>query len=231
MSGTSTKAESKTKTKKTTKTVKTSAKKDASVAEKLDALFNLQKIDSEIDRIRIIRGELPLEVEDLENEIIGLETRTGKIQDEVDELQQDITNRKLSSKDADTAILKYKERQNNVRNNREYESLSKEIEFQDLEIKLNEKRSKEAVVKIENKRKKSNCLFREVWVSDPGTGPFGFVSKCCAVLRYLCIRKTDLDPDRTKIDLGTPLPKKSLKVCPNSAGFIQDYMTDKTMLT
>ena len=152
MSGTSTKAESKTKTKKTTKTVKTSAKKDASVAEKLDALFNLQKIDSEIDRIRIIRGELPLEVEDLENEIIGLETRTGKIQDEVDELQQDITNRKLSSKDADTAILKYKERQNNVRNNREYESLSKEIEFQDLEIKLNEKRSKEAVIKIENKK-------------------------------------------------------------------------------
>ena len=109
MSGTSTKAESKTKTKKTTKAVKTSAKKDASVAEKLDALFNLQKIDSEIDRIRIIRGELPLEVEDLENEIIGLETRKGKIQDEVDELQQDITNRKLSSKDADTAILKYKE--------------------------------------------------------------------------------------------------------------------------
>ena len=152
MSGTSTKAESKTKTKKTTKAVKTSAKKDASVAEKLDALFNLQKIDSEIDRIRIIRGELPLDVEDLENEIIGLETRTGKIQDEVDELQQDITNRKLSSKDADTAILKYKERQNNVRNNREYESLSKEIEFQDLEIKLNEKRSKEAVIKIENKK-------------------------------------------------------------------------------
>ena len=67
MSGTSTKAESKVKTKKTAKTAKTTAKKDATVAEKLDALFNLQKIDSEIDRIRIIRGELPLEVEDLEN--------------------------------------------------------------------------------------------------------------------------------------------------------------------
>lgn len=145
------KAESKTKTKKTTKVSKATPKKDGTVAEKLDALYNLQKIDSEIDRIRIIRGELPLEVEDLENEIIGLETRTGKFQAEIDELQQDISNRKLSSKDSDTAILKYKERQNNVRNNREYESLSKEIEFQELEIKLNEKRTKEALIKIEHK--------------------------------------------------------------------------------
>lgn len=145
------KAESKTKTKKTIKVSKATPKKDGTVAEKLDALYNLQKIDSEIDRIRIIRGELPLEVEDLENEIIGLETRTGKFQAEIDELQQDISNRKLSSKDSDTAILKYKERQNNVRNNREYESLSKEIEFQELEIKLNEKRTKEAIVKIEHK--------------------------------------------------------------------------------
>ena len=153
MSTTPTKAkvESKTKTKKTTKVSKAAPKKDGTVAEKLDALYNLQKIDSEIDRIRIIRGELPLEVEDLENEIIGLETRTGKFQAEIDELQQDISNRKLSSKDSDTAILKYKERQNNVRNNREYESLSKEIEFQELEIKLNEKRTKEAIVKIEHK--------------------------------------------------------------------------------
>ena len=153
MSTTPTKAkvESKTKTKKTTKVSKAAPKKDGTVAEKLDALYNLQKIDSEIDRIRIIRGELPLEVEDLENEIIGLETRTGKFQDEIDELQQDISNRKLSSKDSDTAILKYKERQNNVRNNREYESLSKEIEFQELEIKLNEKRTKEALIKIEHK--------------------------------------------------------------------------------
>ena len=145
------KAESKTKTKKTTKDSKATPKKDGTVAQKLDALYNLQKIDSEIDRIRIIRGELTLEVEDLENEIIGLETRTGKFQAEIDELQQDISNRKLSSKDSDTAILKYKERQNNVRNNREYESLSKEIEFQELEIKLNEKRTKEAIVKIEHK--------------------------------------------------------------------------------
>ena len=115
-------------------------------------MYNLQKIDSEIDRIRIIRGELPIEVEDLEDDIAGLETRTGKIQAEIDEIELDITNRKQGSKDSETAIQKYKERQNNVRNNREYESLAKEIEFQELEIKLNEKRTKEGKIKIENKK-------------------------------------------------------------------------------
>ena len=115
-------------------------------------MYNLQKIDSEIDRIRIIRGELPIEVEDLEDDIAGLETRTGKIQAEIDVIELDITNRKQGSKDSETAIQKYKERQNNVRNNREYESLAKEIEFQELEIKLNEKRTKEGKIKIENKK-------------------------------------------------------------------------------
>ena len=158
MSATSTKetkASKKTTTaKKSTSTAKkkVSATKDSSIEEKLDGLFNLQKIDSEIDRIRIIRGELPIEVEDLEDEIVGLETRTGKIQTEIDEIDQDISNRKIGSKESDAAILKYKERQNNVRNNREFESLSKEIEFQELEIKLNEKRTKEGKIKIDNKK-------------------------------------------------------------------------------
>jgi len=126
--------------------------KEVSIADKLDALFELQKIDSEIDRIRTIRGELPLEVRDLEDDIGGLETRMGKIQDEIKELDTEIVDRKNASKDAETAIVKYKERQNNVRNNREFESLSKEIEYQELEIKLHEKRSKEAKVKIEGKK-------------------------------------------------------------------------------
>ncbi|MDG2154142.1 MAG: C4-type zinc ribbon domain-containing protein [Crocinitomicaceae bacterium] len=157
MSATSTKETKSKKTttaKKSTSTAKKKviATKDSSIEDKLDALFNLQKIDSEIDRIRIIRGELPIEVEDLEDEIVGLETRTGKIQSEIDEIDQDISNRKIASKESDAAILKYKERQNNVRNNREYESLSKEIEFQELEIKLNEKRTKEGKIKIENKK-------------------------------------------------------------------------------
>ena len=132
MSATSTKA-TKTSTKKTAAkkpaAKKASASKEIlSIEEKLDSLYKLQKIDSEINRIRIIRGELPIEVEDLEDDIAGLETRTGKIQAEIDEIDLDITNRKQGSKDSETAIQKYKERQNNVRNNREYESLSKEIE-------------------------------------------------------------------------------------------------------
>jgi hypothetical protein len=155
MPSTSTKATTtkKTATKKTAAAKKSTGSKElTSIEEKLNSLYNLQKIDSEIDRIRIIRGELPIEVEDLEDDIAGLETRTGKIQAEIDEIDLDITNRKQGSKDSETAIQKYKERQNNVRNNREYESLSKEIEFQALDIKLNEQRTKEGKIKIETKK-------------------------------------------------------------------------------
>jgi predicted nucleic acid-binding Zn-ribbon protein len=129
----------------------TATKKEVSVASKLDALYQLQKIDSEIDRIRTIRGELPLEVQDLEDELQGLETRLNKLQDEVKTLEQEAVDRKNAMKDAETAILKYKEQQNNVRNNREYESLDKEIEFQELEIKLHDKRIKEAKFNTVNK--------------------------------------------------------------------------------
>lgn len=131
----------------------TAVKKEISVADKLDALYELQKIDSEIDRIRTIRGELPLEVQDLEDELEGLDTRINKIQDEIKELETEVLERKNATKDAETAIAKYKEQQNNVRNNREYESLSKEIEFQELEIKLHDKKSKEAKIKVANKKK------------------------------------------------------------------------------
>ncbi|MFZ9587748.1 MAG: zinc ribbon domain-containing protein [Crocinitomicaceae bacterium] len=130
----------------------TATKKEVTIAQKLDALFELQKIDSEIDRIRTIRGELPLEVQDLEDEIGGLSTRVGKINDEIQELETEIADRKIASKESEAAIVKYKEQQNNVRNNREFESLSKEIEFQELEIKLHEKKSKEAKYKIELKQ-------------------------------------------------------------------------------
>jgi hypothetical protein len=128
------------------------SKKEVSVADKLNALYQLQKIDSEIDRIRTIRGELPLEVQDLEDELQGLETRLIKLQDEIKDLEQDATDRKNSIKDSELAIAKYKEQQNNVRNNREYESLDKEIEFQDLEIKLNDKRIKESKYTLTNKK-------------------------------------------------------------------------------
>lgn len=131
---------------------KAATKKEASVSEKLDSLYELQLIDSEIDRIRTIRGELPLEVQDLEDELEGLDTRIAKLEDEIGAYEQEISDRKNSNKEAEMAIAKYKEQQNNVRNNREFESISKEIEFQELEIKLNEKRSKEAKAKIAHKK-------------------------------------------------------------------------------
>jgi predicted nucleic acid-binding Zn-ribbon protein len=128
------------------------AKKELSIADKLDALFELQKIDSQIDKIRTVRGELPLEVQDLEDEVAGLQTRISNLEEEVAQLETEVSDRKNASKDSETAISKYKEQQNNVRNNREYDSLSKEIEFQELEIKLHEKKSKEAKFKIESKQ-------------------------------------------------------------------------------
>jgi predicted nucleic acid-binding Zn-ribbon protein len=128
------------------------AKKEIGVAEKLDALFELQKIDSDIDKIRTIRGELPLEVQDLEDEVAGLQTRISNFESELKALETEISDRKNASKESESAISKYKEQQNNVRNNREYDSLSKEIEFQELEIKLHEKKSKEAKFKVDSKQ-------------------------------------------------------------------------------
>jgi predicted nucleic acid-binding Zn-ribbon protein len=116
---------------------------EMSVAEKLSALYQLQQVDTEIDKIKILRGELPLEVQDLEDEIAGLETRIGNIENEVKAMQESISKKNNEITDAQDLIKKYEEQQNNVRNNREYDSLSKEIEFQTLEIELAEKRKKE----------------------------------------------------------------------------------------
>lgn len=131
---------------------KSKAKNTSTVAEKLDALVNLQRIDSEIDRLLTIRGELPLEVQDLEDEIHGLTTRVSNLEAELKEIETEISDRKIAQKEAQEAILGYKEKQNNVRNNREFESLSKEIEFQELEIQLHEKKSKEAAYRLEKKK-------------------------------------------------------------------------------
>ncbi len=125
---------------------------DASVEKRLIALYKLQQIDSQIDKIRIIRGELPLEVQDLEDEIAGLETRIEKFEDEKKALEQNITDKKNMIKECKTLITKYTEQQKNVRNNREYESLSKEIEFQELEIELCEKRIKEFTLSLEKNK-------------------------------------------------------------------------------
>jgi len=130
----------------------TKSKTEIGVAEKLDALYRLQSVDSQIDKIRTVRGELPLEVQDLEDEIVGLATRLDKIKDEVKELENLGLAHKNTIADANSAIKKYTEQQKNVRNNREYESLSKEVEFQNLEIQLSEKRIKENILAIDNKK-------------------------------------------------------------------------------
>ncbi|MBC8359067.1 MAG: hypothetical protein H8E54_08995 [Candidatus Aminicenantes bacterium] len=111
--------------------------------QKLVALYNLQQIDSQVDKIRIIRGELPLEVQDLEDEIAGLETRVDNYIQETVMIEKSMLEKKNSIKESQTLIKRYEEQQMNVRNNREYDSLSKEIEFQNLEIQLSEKRIKE----------------------------------------------------------------------------------------
>jgi predicted nucleic acid-binding Zn-ribbon protein len=117
---------------------------DFSVEEKLRALYQLQSMLSEIDKIKTLRGELPLEVQDLEDEVAGLGTRIEKIQNEIAELKANVVNKKIEIEAAKVSVEKYKSQQENVRNNREYDVLSKEIEFQTLEIELCEKRIREA---------------------------------------------------------------------------------------
>jgi len=127
-------------------------KKSISVEEKLQALFNLQTVDTETDKIKILRGELPLEVQDLEDEIAGLQTRIDNYKSDVENLETAISNKHVEIKDAEALISKYNEQQKNVRNNREYDSLSKEIEFQTLEIELSNKRINEFTAEIEAKK-------------------------------------------------------------------------------
>jgi len=120
--------------------------KEMTVEEKLNALYRLQIVDSEIDKIKTLRGELPLEVQDLEDEVEGLETRIGKLNEELSEQETAVKTKQNEIIDAENLIKKYEQQQNNVRNNREYDSLSKEIEYQTLEIELCNKKIKEFTV-------------------------------------------------------------------------------------
>ena len=125
---------------------------DYSMQEKIMALYELQKIDSQIDEINKVKGELPLEVQDLEDEIEGLKTRIENINNEVEEFNTLTKQRKREIDQAKIQISHYKEQQNNVRNNREYDAITKEIEYQELEIELAEKRLKEYAAGIKNKK-------------------------------------------------------------------------------
>ncbi|PSR53160.1 hypothetical protein AHMF7605_06260 [Adhaeribacter arboris] len=124
---------------------------ESTVASKLEALMKLQQIDSQLDEIRRVRGDLPEEVRDLEDEIAGYEVRVNKFDEEIENLNQTIAARKQAIKDSESLIRKYEDQQSNVRNNREYDAITKEVELQRLEIQISEKKIKEAYYQIDQK--------------------------------------------------------------------------------
>ena len=123
---------------------------DITIEKKLESLFKLQVIDSKIDEIRIVRGELPLEVQDLEDEVAGLETRIENYKKGIKEANDMISSQKVKISDSQNLMKKYEDQKMNVRNNREYDSLNKEVEFQGLEIQLSEKKINESLATIEH---------------------------------------------------------------------------------
>ena len=128
---------------------------EMSVEDRLKAVYKLQTMQSEIDRIKTLRGELPLEVQDLEDEIAGLETRINNYTNDIEEWQKAVVTKKNEIEDAKALITKYTAQQDNVKNNREFDFLTKEIEFQNLEIELCEKRIREFTTQEANKKEES----------------------------------------------------------------------------
>lgn len=129
---------------------------EVSVERKLVALYTLQQVDSKIDEIRAYRGNLPLEIQDLEDEIAGIETRITNLKADSKKNQKEISDYRIKIKETEALIKKYEDQQNNVRNNREYDSLTKEIEYQNLDIQLSEKRIREATARVSDIENKTN---------------------------------------------------------------------------
>jgi uncharacterized protein len=127
--------------------------KDFSVEEKLSSVVKLQKIDSKMDGLQVLKGELPIEVRDLEDEIEGLHARQTRIEEEINGIQQFIEQKKTIIKDSQDLINKYEKQSENVKNNREFEAINKEMEMQVLEVKLAEKHIKDATEEIAEKAK------------------------------------------------------------------------------
>lgn len=178
---------------------------EQTVEQKLKALYELQTIHSKIDKIRQIRGELPVEVADLEDEVAGLETRIQKIKNELDDTEDAIVNRKNMIKEAQTLIKKYDAQLKEVKNNREYDALTKEIEIQNLEIQVCEKKIREYGFEINNKT--------EIY------------DKAQANLE---MRKGDLDAKRTELETITAETEKEedalLKKAEKAQGAIEDRL-------
>lgn len=125
--------------------------KDFSIEEKLSAVLTLQKIDSKIDEIKTLKGELPMEVKDLEDEIAGLQTRIANVNVDIDTINNYISQRTDAKKEANALVKKYEKQQDNVKNNREFEALTKEVEMQELEAKLCEKHIKDANIELKER--------------------------------------------------------------------------------
>jgi uncharacterized protein len=140
--------------------------KDYSVEEKLTSLINLQKVDSKLDGIQILKGELPIEVSDLEDEIAGLNARQNRIEEEMNGIQQFIEEKKTAIKESQELIKKYEKQSDNVKNNREFEAISKEMEMQTLEVKLAEKHIKDATEDLAEKGKQLELAKKAVAVKE-----------------------------------------------------------------
>jgi uncharacterized protein len=135
---------------------------EISIEKKLIALYTLQQNDSKIDRIKIVRGELPLEVEDLEDDVAGLETRIDNYIQEIELLEKQVADKHMAIKESQGLIKRYEEQQNNVRNNREYDALTKEVEFQSLEIQLAEKRIREFTAQLTQRKEEVESAQNEL---------------------------------------------------------------------
>lgn len=128
------------------------AKKEESIEHKLTQLYKLQEIDSELDEIQVLKGELPSEVEDLEDVVAGLDTRINKLKDQEKDMQTEMKNHDANIKEANSLMAKYTKQLDEVKNNREYDALTKELDLQKLEVELSEKRKGDLTEKIEEKK-------------------------------------------------------------------------------
>ncbi|HCL07074.1 MAG TPA: hypothetical protein DHW64_14495 [Chitinophagaceae bacterium] len=140
--------------------------KDFSVEEKLVNLLKLQKIDSKLDEIQILKGELPMEVSDLEDEIQGLQSRQTRVEEEINGITEFIESKKTAMKESEALIAKYEKQSENVKNNREFEAINKEIEMQQLEIKLAEKHIRDANEELADKVKALEVAKKQIAVKD-----------------------------------------------------------------
>ena len=180
---------------------------EQTVEQKLKALYELQTIHTQIDKIRRVRGELPMEVADLEDDVAGLETRIQKIKNELDDLEDAIVTRKNTIRDAQAAIKRYETQLNEVKNNREYDAITKEIEIQGLDIQVSEKKIREHTFEITNKT--------EVY------------EKALANLEE---RKKDLDLKKAELDTITSETQKEEEELVEKAGKAEGHIEDRLLI-